>query len=220
MSHNSVKVDTQEPNRAGEITQSLNVNDLSDVSAASPSDGQALIYSSGTWSSGTAGSSSDIQYIFYGRGETEHYEYSPATSLGTGAVLYVYDTDGQNTITGATVSTTATTGTGGGDWLGSVTLPAGTYRIVLTCLPTFTTTGYCAFSMENSSGVFQTSVGIVGETTTSTYGSGGSIATSIVEFTSSTTLNPTIAAQSGMDSIADQDGNITSSTSLLIEKLA
>jgi len=50
MSHNKLKIGTATPNKAGEMTVGL--NDLSDVSAASPATDDLLQYSSATgeWS--------------------------------------------------------------------------------------------------------------------------------------------------------------------------
>lgn len=52
MSHNLNKVNDQEPNRAGAITQAL--NDLSDLSAGSPTSDQGVAWSGSAWAPYTA----------------------------------------------------------------------------------------------------------------------------------------------------------------------
>ena len=215
MSHNKIKIGTAEPNASGVISPSI--TDCSDVSGT-PSDGQILQYSSGSWTPQTISSASAVSYIFWGHGESENYDESPATSIGAGDVIYIYDSNGINTISGASISSTTSTGTGGGEWLDSVTLPAGTYRISLTCLPTFSASGYLAFAMYEST-TARTSIGTVGALVTS-YSNGGAVATSSYTFTSSTTLSPKVTAASNVDSVANLLTSISESTTLFIEKLA
>ena len=52
MSHNANKVNDQEPDRAGAITQAL--GDLSDLSAASPANDQGVAWSGSAWENYTA----------------------------------------------------------------------------------------------------------------------------------------------------------------------
>lgn len=52
MSHNANKVNDREPDRAGAITQAL--GDLSDLSAASPANGQGVAWSGSAWENYTA----------------------------------------------------------------------------------------------------------------------------------------------------------------------
>ncbi len=216
MSHNKISVGTATPDATGALSVAL--NDLNDVSG-SPSDGQILTYSSGAWAAAASSPASAVQYIHFGRGESEPYDDSPATALTAGQVLYAYDTDPTNTITGATTSVTATTGTGGGDWLNSFTLPAGTYRVTCVANVEFSASGYFAFSIRNSSDAQYTAMGTVGESV-NTYSSSGPIATGIAILTASTTLFVEIVAVSGVDSVANQGNTPSEYTSLLIEKLA
>jgi len=215
MSHNRIKVGTSVPNSSGVISPSI--TDCGDVSGT-PSDGQILQYSSGTWTPQTIASSSAVSYIFWGHGESENYDDSPATTINAGDVIYVYDSAGVNTISGASVSSTTSTGTGGGEWLGSVTLPAGTYRVSLTCLPTFSASGYFAFAMYDGT-TKVTATGTVGALST-TYSSGGPVAVSAFTLASSTTLTPKVVAASNVDTVANLLTSISESTTLLIEKLA
>ena len=215
MSHNKITIGTATPNVNGELSPTL--NDLSDVSG-SPSANDVLQYSGSSWSPVAQSSVSELEYIFFGHGESENYDESPATSLTTNNTLYLYDSNAVNTITGATVSTTATTGTGGGDWLNSVTLPAGTYRCTLTALPSFSASGYLAFALWDGS-TTRTSYGTVGASV-SVYGAGGPIATGAFELTAQTTLNARIIQSSGVDTVTNQGDAISTSSTLLIEKLA
>lgn len=216
MSHNKLSIGTATPDATGAIAVAL--NDLSDVSGSS-SDGQILTYSSGAWGAATSSPASAVQYIHYGRGESEPYDDSPATALTAGQTLYAYDTNPTNTITGATLSTTATTGTGGGDWLNSFTLPSGTYRVACIANVEFSASGYFAFTIRDSSDTQYTAMGTVGASV-NTYSSSGPIATGIAELSASTTLYIEIVAVSGVDTIANQGSTPAQYTSLLVEKLA
>lgn len=216
MSHNKITVNGQGPDATGAISVAL--NDLSNVSG-SPSDGQILTYSSGTWGAAASSPASAVQYIHYGRGESEPYADSPASSLSAGQVLYAYDTNPTNTITGASFSTTATTGTGGGDWLNSFTLPAGSYRVTCVANVEFSASGYFAFTIRDASDTQYTAMGTVGASV-NTYSSSGPIATGVAVLTASTTLYIEIVAVSGVDSIANQGSTPAQYTSLLVEKLA
>ncbi len=216
MAHNNIKVGTSEPNRAGEITPSLDLNDLGDVSGT-PSNNDILQYSGGVWAPAAVSGSSVMQYIFFGHGESEAYSDSPATTITTGDTLYLYDTGSVNEITGASLSTTAS-GSGTGVWLNSVTLPACTYRATLTGHPSFSTSGYFAFALFDG-GNSLTSTGTVGALTDD-YSSGGPIATGSFVLSSSRTLNCEVVAASGVDTVANQGNDIAETATLLIEKMA
>jgi len=217
MSHNKIKVGTAEADRTGLISPDL--NDLGNVSG-SPSDNDILKYASATssWGPAPEASVSEIEYIFWGHGESEDYDGSPASNLSATSTLYVYDSNGVNNISGATVSSTTSTGTGGGEWLGSVTLPAGTYRATITSLPSFSASGYFAFSLYDGSN-HRTSYGSVGASV-NVYGAGGPIGTGAFTLTTSTTLTPRINNVSGVDTVANQGDAISTSTTLFIEKMA
>ena len=216
MSFNNIKVGDSKPNASGVITPQL--TDLSDVSG-DPSDGQFLKYSSSSssWTPSASSSSSAVSFIFFGRGESENYSESPATNLSANSVLNIYDEGAVNTISGATLNTTTSTGGGGGEWLNSVALPAGTYRFILTCLPSFSSSGYFAYALKTGSTRI-TSVGTVGAST-NLYGAGGPVATSIYTAGSSITVVPYIVAVSGVDNVASQGNAISTSTTLYVEKL-
>ena len=123
MSHNANKVNAQEPDRAGAITQAL--GDLSNVSSTAPTDGYYLEYNdtASEWqpAAGTAGATSTAPHIWLGEGASQTY---PETWVqGNGA--YFYSSSVVNTITGASVSSSDSYS----NWYDEFTLPAGTYLI-------------------------------------------------------------------------------------------
>jgi hypothetical protein len=215
MSHNKTKIGTSTANRESVITP--NLNDLDNVSG-SASSGDVLQFDGSDWSPVAASTTAEVEFIYWGSGESEAYSGSPASNLSIGSTLYAYDTSGVNTITGATVSTTASTAGGSGSWLGSVTLPAGTYRVQLSSLPSFSSSGYFGFGFYDGS-AWHSSAGTVGASS-NTYSTGGSAAVGIAELTSSATLQLRIAASSGVDTVANQGNSMSESTTILIEKLA
>jgi|TARA_R100000455_G_C6234000_1_gene94783 FlaG/FlaF family flagellin (archaellin) len=123
MSHNKIKVAGQEPNASGEISVAL--DNLSDVSASSPSNGDFLKYNdaSNEWENVAVASSSSVEILFFGQGGSVNY---PET-LSSGNNVYFYGTSGNfvNTI-GATLGQTTST-SAFDDWYDQFTLPAGDY---------------------------------------------------------------------------------------------
>jgi hypothetical protein len=63
MSHNKIKVGGQSPNTSGEISVAL--NNLSDLSASSPSDNQVLQYSSGSWIPASRGPQASKELVYH-----------------------------------------------------------------------------------------------------------------------------------------------------------
>lgn len=216
MSHNKIKIGTGTPNRDGEITPDLDLTDLGDVSGT-PNNNDVLQYSGGAWAPASVTGSSVMQYIFFGHGEAQAYSDSPASTLNANDVFYLYDSGAVNDITGATLSTTAS-GSGTGEWLNSVTLPAGTYRATLTAHPSFSTSGYFAFALYDG-GTSVTSTGTVGALVDD-FSSGGPVATGAFVLSSSRTLTAKIFAVSGANTVANQGNDIALSSTLLIEKMA
>ena len=207
MSHNNLKIGTATPDASSELSPAL--NDLSDVSGA-PSEGELLQYTGGAWAPAALSSSSSMQYLKYGSGESSAYSNSPASSMAAGATLYIYDTSPQNHITGATISQT-------GDWLNSISLPAGTYRLLANIDISFSATGYMGFALFNSGGTRQTSIGSIGAT--STAGAGGPTSSSIITLTGSATLNLEIVNVLNADTVANQGTTISEHGFILIERM-
>lgn len=215
MSHNKVKIGTATPDASGELSVSL--TDLNDVSGT-PSEGELLQYSSGAWAPASVSGSSEIEYLWFGRGESEDYDYSPATSLGAPYNFYLYDTSPTNTITGATLSVTASSGAGAGsgDWLDSFTLPAGTYRFQVVANVEFSGTGFFKWSLYNTT----TSAYVGNDGTVGAAGSGAPLAIAIIELTASTTFDIRIVSASSVAGVSSQGNTPSEYSSVLVERMA
>lgn len=213
MSHNTISISGKKPNVSGNIT--IGLEDISNVSGT-PSEDQFLRYDGSNWVPANPSSSSSIEFIFIGRGESNAYSNSPH---GTGAItnsstLYVYDTSPTNTITGATITST-------NSWVSSITLPAGNYIVSGQSLLSFSSSGNVSYGFFNSSNNNRLSqLGIIG-TNRATFSGAGDLAYSIIELTSQTTINLKIDSISGtLDSGLNQ-GNTPSEYGLIvIEKLS
>ena len=199
MSHNNTKINAQEPNRAGEVGQAL--NDLSDVSASSPSAGQVLIYNSGTWGAGSGGASGGV--INIGAGESNAYSNSGATSIGSNIDLFFYDSSATNGISGSTINYVTAT-----NWVESVELPAGDFLIWVRYGAEFSATGYLGFAVYDSSNVKLSSYAMIGADTT-TYDLPPSVLQSRLVLTSTTTIKIRGHYSSGVDTVTNQ-GNTPS----------
>ena len=120
MSHNANKVNAQEPNRAGEVSQAL--GDLTDVSSSSPTDGYYLQYDStaSEWQpkAGSAGTTTAAEHIWLGEGASQNYPESWSADNA-----YFYSSSVVNTITGASVNSSDSYS----NWYDEFTLPSGTY---------------------------------------------------------------------------------------------
>ena len=210
MSHNKTKVGDSTPNRQGEVT--LNLTDLSDVSNT-PATDNFLKYDGSEWASVAGSSIASVEFIFAGRGESSAYSNSPH---GTGAFtatddLYVYDTSPQNTITGATISTT-------NDWINSITLPAGNYLINAQTALEFSASGYASYGFYNSSNTRVSQLGVIGETRST--GGGGSVAYSVLELSAQETIRLRMYAIGGTIDTGTNQGNTPSEGGIIvIEKL-
>jgi hypothetical protein len=220
MSHNKIKVGDATADRAGDVT--LNLTSLSDVSGT-PTTDQYLKYNGAGWSPVDATTSSEVQFIFIGHGESEDYQYSPH---GTGAFtsssdLYVYDSNHTNTITGSTVTiTSGQVDPRSDNWISSVTLPSGNYVVSGQTLLEFSSSGYAVFAFYDSSNVRLSQSGVIG-TNRSTYLGAGDLAYSIIELASSTTIKLRLQATGGTIDTGINQGNTPSEHGIIvIEKLS
>ena len=120
MSHNKIKVAGQSPNSSSEI--SVQLNNLSDVDAGSPSNNDFLKFNStsGNWESNATASSSSVSILFLGEGADQSY---PET-LAAGNDVYYYAANPINTI-GATLGSSDSYS----NWYDQFTLPAGDYLL-------------------------------------------------------------------------------------------
>lgn len=98
MSHNKIKVGSQEPNVNSEINVAL--NNLSDVSVSSPNENQVLQYSGGSWIAGSAGPQASKELVY-------HYKSAFTGTYGGGTSNYNLTNNALNRfrwrITGGTI---------------------------------------------------------------------------------------------------------------------
>jgi hypothetical protein len=207
MSHNTTTVGTAEPDVTGNIA--VNVNDLSDVSTATPTNGQSLIWDSATstWVYDALPPAAKDQYVVIGEGASVDYSTSGASSLSS---IRIYDANPTNTITDAVLNKS-------GDWITSVTLPVGEYIIEAQVDLTFSASGYYVF---NVSGTGVTSnYATIGETA-STYGYGPTIVRARANITSGTsTITIAQVIASNTSAVASQGNVIAERSSLVIRKV-
>lgn len=195
MSHNNTKVNSQEPNREGTVSQAL--NDLSDVSASSPSDGQMLIYNSGSWGAGAGSGGGGV--INIGSGESNDYSNSGASAISATSDLFFYDSSATNTIPNATINYVTST-----NWVSSVELPAGDYMFWVRFGCNFSATGYFGFALYNSNNALLSSYAMIGADTT-TYDLPPTVLQVRRELASTTTVKIRGAHASGVDTVANQN---------------
>ena len=202
MSHNSIKVGTAEPDRQGDITQ--NLNDLSDVSASSPSTGDTLRYnnSSSEWEAGGAAT----QMALFGTGQSQAYP-TGGSAIAVGVDLHFY---------GQAYNGVGATGTYTG-WFDDLTLPAGEY--ILTAVSGITmssSTGevsYRWYDQGSSSSVGTT--GIVGDDDLNV----GSPCIAYVNPSSSTTYSVRVTAASNVNTLASQGNRAAERGFIEVRKL-
>ena len=120
MSHNKIKVGSGEPNITSDIT--LNVNNLSDVTITTPSNGQFLTYDGASWEN-SAPAAITPGVIFAGEGATQNYSGSSASGVAVSDDIEFYASSPTNTISSASITSASS-------WISSITLPAGTFRIL------------------------------------------------------------------------------------------
>jgi hypothetical protein len=214
MSHNKIKVASQSPNTDGEIT--VGVANLDDVNITSIANDQVLQYNSTSskWENvDITSASTSAQYIFIGTGESNAYSNSGATGLALDNFLYVYDTSPQNTISGATITNYSTT-----DWIESITLPAGHYRIMCNFRVKFSASGYFSFyAYDTTNSASVSSVAYIGENLSDL--SFPSSVSSGFDLTGTSVIKLRAYIVSNVDTVANQ-GNIPSEySSLYIEKV-
>jgi hypothetical protein len=217
MSHNKLKIGTAVPNANGELTVGL--NDLSDVSAASPATDDLLQYNSSTgeWSNAiVAGASAG--YIWIG-GKANAYSLSPASSLAANQTIYIWDNAPINTISGASISVTSGGATLENDWVQTITLPAGKYVIRAQTSFVFAASGHAVYQIFAGSTAVS-GYGVVGTNRGTNYGPSNSTAIAFVDISTNTTYNLEMTVNSNVDTVGAQ-GNTPSEYGLIyIEKLA
>lgn len=218
MSHNKLKIGTATPNKSGEMTVGL--NDLSDVSAASPATDDLLQYNSttGEWSNAVVAGAS-AGYIWIG-GKANAYSDSPATSLAANQTIYIWDDAPINTISGSSISVTSgSIDPYENDWVQTITLPAGKYVIRAQTSFVFSASGYAVYQIFTGSTAVS-GYGVVGTNRGTNYGPSNSTAIAFVDISTNTTYNLEMTTSSNVDTVTAQ-GNTPSEYGLIyIEKLA
>ena len=221
MSHNKIKVGGQSPSASGEILVAL--DNLSNVSASSPSEGDVLKYTSGAWAtSALSAVSAAAQYILIGQGGggggagDNHYDQSTTdTNITNGQILSFYDTSPLNTIAGASLNKHLST-----DWINGVTLPAGEYWVLTTFRIAFNASGLFGFRWKTDAGGIKTNIAYIGEDFASVAGTVSSISGSFSLSSSDTIeLNAIVASDTGYETIANQDSIPAEFSSALIIKM-
>lgn len=147
MSHNRLKVQSKKPNAQGEV--SVDISELGGVSVGTPTSGEVLTYNSSTslWESQTkpAASASSAEFIFIGKGESNDWLNSgSSTDIGDGFTYRFYDTSPINNITGASLTTYLST-----NWINQISLPQGTYSVLMNVNVVFSASGYVGFQIKN-----------------------------------------------------------------------
>ncbi len=207
MSHNKNTVNNIEPNRAGEIGQSITA--LNDVSTSGLATGDTLKYDGVNFVNVPL---TNTQYMLIGRGESNAYSNSGATTIDTGDDLYLYDTAPLNTINGSSINKIA-----GTDWVETVTLPIGKYQILSNCRVSFSASGEFEWTLHNGS-IARTGRAIIGESI-SNYNYSSTLSSSLY-ITSSETMRIRIIDTASVATVANQGTVISEFSSLYIEKLA
>ena len=154
--------------------------------------------------------------MFIGRGETgasAEYDQSGATGLGLNDFLYLYDTSPQNTISGATITNHSTT-----DWIESITLPSGHYRIMCNFRVKFSASGYFSFyAYDTTNSASVSSVAYIGENLSDL--SFPSSISSGFDLTGTSVIKLRAYIVSNVDTVANQDNIPSEYSSLYIEKV-
>lgn len=222
MSHNNIKINSSsKPDASGNI--SMSASDLSNVDLENASDGQIVKYNQSTnsWEAANQTSGS-IQHIWIG-GKQNDYSNSPSTSLSSNSIVYIWDDNPVNTITGAVINVTSgNANSNENDWVQNIELPIGKYIFRCQTQFDFSSSGYATYRIAtyvNTTNV--TSYGVVGDLRTSTFGPSNSTGIGMYNVTSNNTqFRFYMGASSGLNSVANQ-GNKPSEFGLIyIEKVS
>ena len=213
MSHNNTKVGTAEPDRQGEIA--VNISNLSDVNASSPSSGEILKYDSGS-SKYVNAPLVNAQYMLIGQGETgadAEYDQSGLTSIAADDEFRLYDTSPINEITGASITKVGAT-----DWIDYFTLPAGRYTVLCNARVVFSASGEFQWRLySNTASARRSGRAAIGEGVTS-YSYPSTLASSFV-LTQTEQIVLKVVAVSSVDSVANQGNTPSEFSTIFIEKV-
>lgn len=216
MSHNNTKVNSQEPDRAGSISQTF--SDLSDVSLTSPQANDYIQYN-GTNFVNVSGVSGSFEYILIGQGESDGYDQSGASDLAVGSEIRFHDTSPIENITGATLNEYS-----GSDWFNYINLPAGNYVIGCSVRVEFTSSGHFVFELWRGTGSTSTwttdltAHASIGEDL-STYDNAPGYLLQYFELSSSADVAVLVKATSGVAAVSGQGNTPSEYNQLLILKV-
>jgi len=155
---------------------------------------------------GEFSSSVTAQMIIIGRGESDAYSNSGATSFASGQLLRVYDTNPINTITGASL-------TSSNNWISAITLPAGVYIVRAFFGAVFTASGELQINFNN-----QTSYGSIGASAQAR-DNGAGITSGRMRFTLPTsTIGLFSRGATNIDTVANQGNTPAQESYIVIEK--
>lgn len=216
MSHNANKVNSQEPDRAGSISQTF--SNLSDVSLTSPQTNDYIQYD-GTNFINISGVNATFGYILIGQGESNAYSNSGASDLAVGSEVRFYDTNEINTIAGATVNKYSTT-----EWVDYISLPAGNYVIGCSARVEFSSSGHFVFELWSGTGSTSswttdvTAHASVGEDLAS-YDNAPGYLLQFFDLPSARDVAVLVAANSGVASVANQGNTPSEYNQLFIMKV-
>jgi len=207
MSHNKIKIGTATPNANGDL--SIGLGDLSDIDTTGASANDYLVYNSTSSKfESSVASVTKPQIIFIGKGETANYSGSGAGGVTTSDDIEFYDSSVVNNIIGSTVTSSS-------NWVSSITLPAGSYRLV--CV--------AGLELSASSGLLEyrwhDGTSAVGTTGNAGYTDDrvGNPATVLVEPTASTTYTVRITTATSVTAKASQTSRQSQRGYIVIEQV-
>jgi hypothetical protein len=216
MSHNANKVNSQEPDRAGAISQTF--GNLSDVSLTSPQANDYVQYN-GTNFVNVSGVSGSFEYILIGQGESNAYSNSGASDLAVGSEVRFYDSNEINTIPSATINKYSST-----EWVDYINLPSGNYVIGCSARVEFSSSGHFVFELWSGTGSTSTwstdltAHASIGEDL-STYDNAPGYLLQYFELSSSADVAVLVKANSGVQTVANQGNTPSEYNQLLILKV-
>jgi hypothetical protein len=205
MSHNQTKVNTAEPNRQGAISQGL--GDLSDVDTSGALNNEFLTFDGSNWTS-TSPSVVTPGLIFCGEGATQNYSGSGASGVAVSDDIEFYATSPQNNIANSTITSAS-------NWISSITLAAGTYRLTAVAgLEMTVSSGLLEYRWHDGSALIGTtgSAGYVDDRV-------GNPATAIVAPTSSTTYTVRITTATSLTALSSQGARHAERGYIIIEEV-
>ena len=204
MSHNKIKIGTAQPNVNSELN--VNIADLSNVNLSTPTVNQYLTYDGSNFVNTTPATNAGL--IFAGEGASQNYSGSGASGVAVSDVIEFYASSPTNTIGSATITSSS-------NWISSITLPAGTYRL----------TAVAGLELSLSSGLLEyrwhDGSAEIGTTGNCGYDNDrvGNPATSVVTPSTSTTYSIRIITATDITALASQTTRHAQRGYLIIEKV-